>query len=107
MRIIEAQADRMRDLIGSLLDVARIESGALSVTPEPVRVAALVDEARNAFGAGEPGRTLTLDLEPDLPWVHGRPAAHHPSAGQPAVQRGPQLAARRRHPGQRGPAAAR
>ena len=69
VRIIEAQADRMRDLIGSLLDVARIESGALSVTPEPVRVAALVDEARSAFLAGDPGRSLTLDLEPDLPWV--------------------------------------
>ena len=69
VRIIEAQADRMRDLIGQLLDAARIESGALPVTPEPVGVAALVDEARSAFLAGEPGRSLTLDLEPDLPWV--------------------------------------
>ena len=69
VRIIEAQADWMRDLIGQLLDVARIESGALSVTPEPVGVAALVDEARSAFLAGDPGRSVTLDLEPDLPWV--------------------------------------
>ena len=69
VRIIESQADRMRDLIGSLLDVARIESGALPVSPEPVRVSALVDEARSAFLAGEPGRSVTLDLEPDLPWV--------------------------------------
>ncbi len=69
VRIIEAQADRMRDLIGQLLDVARIESGSLPVSPEPVAVAALVDEARSAFGAGEPGRSVTLDLEPDLPWV--------------------------------------
>ena len=69
VRIIESQADRMRDLIGSLLDVARIESGELSVIPEPARVAALVDEARNAFAAGYPERSVTLDLEPDLPLV--------------------------------------
>ncbi len=69
VRIIESQADRMRDLIGQLLDVARIESGSLSVTPEPVRVAALVDEARSAFLAGDPDHTITLDLEPDLPYV--------------------------------------
>ncbi len=69
VRIIESQADRMRDLIGSLLDVARIESGELSVIPEPVRVASLVDEARNAFQAGYPERSLTLDLDPDLPLV--------------------------------------
>ncbi|MCY4583047.1 MAG: GAF domain-containing protein, partial [Chloroflexi bacterium] len=36
MRIIVDQADNMRDLIGDLLDVARIETGSLSVTPEPV-----------------------------------------------------------------------
>ncbi len=69
VRIIESQADRMRDLIGQLLDVARIESGSLSVTPEPARVSALVDDARSAFLAGDPGRSVTLDLEPDLPWV--------------------------------------
>ena len=69
VRIIEAQADRMRDLIGQLLDVARIESGALPVTPDPVQVAPLVDEARTAFLAGEAGRSVILDLEPDLPWV--------------------------------------
>ena len=69
VRLIEAQADRMRDLIGQLLDVARIESGALSVTPEPVRVAALVDEARSTFLTADPSHSLTLDLEPDLPWV--------------------------------------
>ena len=69
VRTIESQADRMRDLIGQLLDVARIESGSLSVTPEPVRVAALVDEACSAFLAGDPDHTITLDLEPDLPYV--------------------------------------
>ncbi|MXY21551.1 MAG: response regulator [Dehalococcoidia bacterium] len=69
VRIIESQSDRMRDLIGELLDVARIRTGSLSVTPEPAEVITLVDEARNAFLAGGWGRNIVLDLEPDLPWV--------------------------------------
>ena len=69
IRIIESQSDRMRDLIGELLDVARIETGRLSLNPEPAEVGALVDEARNAFLAGGGGRNVTLDLEPGLPRV--------------------------------------
>ncbi len=66
-RIIVDQSDRMRELIGDLLDVARIETGTLPVDPEPADVAALVDRARNAFtGAG--GRNgLEIDVAPDLP----------------------------------------
>ena len=69
VRIIESQSDRMRDLIGELLDMARIEAGALSVALEPVDVIALVDEAKNAFLVSGRGRNVTIDLEPDLPWV--------------------------------------
>ena len=69
VRIIESQSDRMRDLIGELLDVARIKTGSLSMAPEPAEVIALVDEARNTLLAGGRGRDIVLDLEPDLPWV--------------------------------------
>ena len=69
VRIIESQSDRMRDLIGELLDMARIKTGTLSVAPEPAEVSALVDEARNTFLTGGRGRDIVLDLEPDLPWV--------------------------------------
>ena len=68
-RIIDSQTDRMRELISDLLDVAHIETGALSVSPEPVNVAVLVDEARNAF-LGVGGRNnLSIDIPTDLPWV--------------------------------------
>ena len=49
-RIIEDQADHMKELVSDLLDVARIETGALPVSPEPAEVALLVDRARSAFG---------------------------------------------------------
>ena len=67
-RIIDQQADTMQELIGELLDVARIETGTLHVSPEPAEVAVLVDRARSAFQSG--GRhNLDIDLEPDLPLV--------------------------------------
>ena len=69
LRIIVDQADNMRDLIGDLLDVARIETGTLPVDPEPAGVAALVDRARNTFQSGGGGNRLDIDLSEDLPLV--------------------------------------
>ena len=68
-RIIGEQADHMRDLIGDLLDVARIETGTLPVSPEPVEAAVLVDEARSRFQSGGGRSNLVIDLPPDLPRV--------------------------------------
>ena len=69
LRIIDTQADRMRTLISDLLDVARIETGALSVTPGPADVAVLMDEARSSFVSAGGTQTLQIELAPDLPWV--------------------------------------
>ena len=69
-RIIEEQADQMRGLISDLLDAGRIETGTLSVTPEPAEVAGLVDQARKTFLSGGVGRhPVRIDLPPDLPPV--------------------------------------
>ena len=68
-RIIDGQADHMLELISDLLDVARIEAGALSVSPEPTDAAILVDRARNTFLSGGGRNNLNIDLPPDLPRV--------------------------------------
>ena len=68
-QIIVEQADHMRELIGDLLDVARIETGTLPVNPEPTEIASLVDRARNTFLSGGGRNNLDLDLAPDLPLV--------------------------------------
>ncbi len=68
-RIIDEQADRMDSLIGDLLDAGRIETGTLSVAPEPSDVAALVDQARGTFVSGGGRHTVRIDLPPDLPRV--------------------------------------
>ena len=68
-RIILDQADNMRELIGDLLDLARIETGTLPVDPEPAEVPALLDRARNTFQSGGGRNNLNIDLAPDLPLV--------------------------------------
>ena len=68
-RIIFEQTDRMRALIADLLDVARLATGALSITPGPTDVAVLTAEAGNSFRIGGHGHNLRIDIPPDLPWV--------------------------------------
>ena len=68
-RIVDEQADHMGALIGDLLDAARIETGTLSVIPEPVAVAVLVEQARKTFRSGGRTNPVRIDLPPDLPRV--------------------------------------
>ena len=68
-RVINEQANRMRSLIAELLDQGRIETGTLSVSPEPAAVAALVDQARATFLSGGGRQPLRIDLPEDLPRV--------------------------------------
>jgi len=68
-RIIEEQADHMNELVSDLLDVARIETGALPVSPEPAEVARLVERARSSFDSAETGHDVSIDLDPRLPLV--------------------------------------
>ena len=69
LRIILDQADSMRDLIGDLLDVARIETGTLPINPEPAEVTALVDRARSIFVSAGGTDNLEIDIASDLPLV--------------------------------------
>ena len=68
-RIIDQQADHMRGLIGDLLDAGRIETGTLSVAPEPTNMAVLVDQARNTFLSSGGRHVVRIDLPPELPRV--------------------------------------
>ena len=69
IRIVDDQADRMIGMIADLLDAGRIDTGTLSVAPEPTEVAALVDRARTTFLSGGGRHTVLIDLPPDLPRV--------------------------------------
>ena len=68
-RIIEQQADHLDGIIRDLLDVGRIDTGTLSVDPEPAEVTALVDQARSTFLSGGARHMLNIDLPEGLPPV--------------------------------------
>ena len=68
-RIIDQQADHMRSLLNDLMDAERIETGTLSIAPEPVAVAVLVDQSRNTFLSGGGRHAVRIELSPDLPRV--------------------------------------
>ncbi len=63
-RIIRDQSERMRHMIVDLLDAARIETGTLSVNPEPSPVLAMVDEAKRRRGT----RARHLPWDRRSPW---------------------------------------
>ena len=68
-RIIRDQSDRMRHMIVDLLDAARIETGTLSVTLEPLQLVEMVDEAKRRFATAGAQNNLQISLPPDLPLV--------------------------------------
>ena len=68
-RVISEQTERMRSLINDLRDAARIETGTLSVAPEPSDVAVLVDEARSLFLSTGRRHSIRIEIPPGLPQV--------------------------------------
>ena len=68
-RIIGDQADHMHRLVSDLLDVVRIETGTLAISPEPAEVAALVGRVRSAFASTGGRNRLEIDIAPDLPLI--------------------------------------
>ena len=68
-RTIDQQADLLSDLVSNLLDVTKIEAGALEVDPEPTDVNGLVEEAVSTFLHGGSRHQIQVDLPPDLPRI--------------------------------------
>ena len=68
-RIIQDQSEHMRGLISDLLDVARIQTGALPVDPEPANLRPLVEEAGGLFREGDASNPLIMEPAADLPMV--------------------------------------
>ena len=68
-RIIVDETAHMRRLVSNLLDAGRIESGSLSVNPEPRNIATLIERARTTFLSAGGSHAVMVDLEQDLPLV--------------------------------------
>ena len=89
LELIELQSDRLARLVTNLLDMTRIESGALAIRPTLIPLDELVDEALDAVGGLVPPDRVCIDTAPDLPLAGDRPCPDRPGAGQPAGERRP------------------
>jgi two-component system sensor histidine kinase KdpD len=67
--LIDAQADRLDRLVSNLLDMTRIQSGALELRRQPAAVADLVDEALLVLGRGGQAGDIRWRAPADLPLV--------------------------------------
>ena len=72
LETVNVDADRLTRLIAELLDVARIDTGRLSLYPRPLDFRAAVERILDSVRAGT-GREITLGVVGDLPQVHADP----------------------------------
>jgi len=68
--LIDAQADRLARLVSNLLDMTRIEAGALVLRKQPLDVHELVDEAVRSLQPLLDANRVALDVPDDLPAVN-------------------------------------
>jgi len=65
--IIVEEADRLTELIDNLLDASRIQTGALSMDPQPLDVAAVAKKTIERFRTQTDHHQFILDFPDDLP----------------------------------------
>ena len=66
---IREEAERLDRFVGNLLDMSRLEAGALGVKTETVDVSELVDDAGKRLARRLSSHPIKLDLAADLPLV--------------------------------------
>lgn len=74
---LESEALRLQRFIANLLDMARVEAGALSLALEPTDLVDAVASAAQDARAALAGHPITLDVPPDLPLVLADPRLLH------------------------------
>ena len=72
LETVNSDADRLTRLIAELLDVARIDTGRLSLYPRPLEFAPAVERVLDSVRAGT-GREIVLGVDGDLPPVTADP----------------------------------
>ncbi|MGN6358555.1 MAG: DUF4118 domain-containing protein [Novosphingobium sp.] len=72
-----AEAERLRRFVANLLDMVRIEAGALHQSIEPVDLAEAVASAAHDLRRSIGTHSVTLDISPELPFVLVDPQLFH------------------------------
>jgi len=66
-KTIDAEADRLTHLVTNLLDLSRLQAGALGVSMRPVQVEDVIYRAVDSLGAT--GAAIAIDIDRELPAV--------------------------------------
>ncbi|MFV0623395.1 DUF4118 domain-containing protein [Sphingomonas sp. ac-8] len=74
---IESEAARLNRFVANLLDMARVEAGALKLAIEPVDLSDAVTGAAHDARRALEGHAVRLDVPPDLPLVRADPQLLH------------------------------
>ncbi|MGB9724477.1 MAG: GAF domain-containing protein, partial [Chloroflexia bacterium] len=72
LEVVRSNSNRLVDLINDLLDISRIETGRITLSPEPLSIFDVVEEVVESARAEIERKQLTLEVRvpPDLPLVH-------------------------------------
>jgi len=71
LHTIDDEADRLSALVENLLDMSRLEAGAMDVLRRTTEVGELVDTALASLGSR--GRVVTVDIDDELPLIETDP----------------------------------
>jgi two-component system sensor histidine kinase KdpD len=71
LRTIDEETDRLADLVANLLDMSRLQTGALDVSSTPVGLEEVVPAALRSLGIGD--GSVELDVSESLPRVLADP----------------------------------
>jgi two-component system sensor histidine kinase KdpD len=69
MTTIQTEAERLNRFIGNLLDMTRLESGAIDLRPEMTDLVEIVGTALQRAGKILAEHRIEVDIEPDLPML--------------------------------------
>ncbi|MBI2711087.1 MAG: sensor histidine kinase KdpD [Actinobacteria bacterium] len=72
LETVEAEADRLNDLVGNLLDMSRLQAGAVAVQVQPVGLEDVIGGALS--GLPDRGHAIRIDVPETLPRVRADPA---------------------------------
>ena len=70
-RTIDEETDRLADLVANLLDMSRLQAGALDISATPVGLEEVVPAALRSLGVGD--GSVELDVSESLPRVLADP----------------------------------
>lgn len=73
LQIVDEEADRLRELIDNLLDSSRLETGALGMTLEPIKLSTLLRDSVSRTKSAYPEMDIRLELGDDTPTLNVDP----------------------------------